>query len=138
MRFQALLQYLHNYFHNKFDFDTIERITDDPYVHIQIIKNLDKPSTQGYSFYLTRPLHTSIFPASSRLKNVAVMALTSKYLLQNHHRFEFLDQCGCSYGFEKQNSTYLCTVIANPDDAKFICKSVITQMKIFVNSDSLL
>lgn len=136
MNFTNLKLYLDHYFIDRFDHETILDSKNNPFVQVSYVKAGERASIESYSFYVTPPKRPAIHDSKTNHNATAAFFLSSQYLLQNPqttHRLE--EPWGVCDGFvTDKGDIILCTVTTNPEDAKWVCKSVLTQLQIWIKN----
>ena len=138
MNFSNLILYIDRYLAEIFDHKTIGDFQNNPFVQICYIKSKGRFLSQSYSFYVIPPgsIATHILPSVHNL--LASSLLVSKYLLQdtpNVKPFSDKELGFCSGFVDKNGDIILCSVTTNPEDAKWVACTLISQLKIFLDSE---
>ena len=139
MDLSNLIKYLENFFDNRFDFDTISNDNNCPFIQISLLQTNKKFISQTHGFYLAAPNKKAVHKNRSIDDLSGVNILVDTYLVQDSKKLGLCEMpWGCINGIATTDlDIILCSVITNIDDAKFLCKTILSQTEIFVGNNML-
>jgi hypothetical protein len=139
MNFTSLKLHLDQYLSNDFDLETLSEPTVSPFVFLIHLKTNGKFASQTYGQYITKPGQRILHDNTTIHNLSATCIMMCTFLLQDPDNVEPLEEeYGYCDGFTtNEGEVILCAVISNFDDAKWVCQTVLSQLRIFVENSQV-
>lgn len=135
MELQVFKDRLLDYFANDFDHDLVSDSSNNPFVRISLISiSPINPHCDSFGFYATKRGVPAVHSDFTTGVMAASLALEAKYIMLKPSKAKPIeDILGYVRGITvHKNQILVVTVITNPEDAGFVCQSVIKELQIII------
>lgn len=137
MDLQIIKDHVLDYFAFDFDHSLINDPLNNPFVEVSLINvSLINPHRDSFGLYAVKPGSSAVHTEFTTAIMATALALEAKYLILKPSRGKPIeDIAGCARGITAgKNEVILITVITNPEDARFVCQSIINELQILIDS----
>lgn len=136
MDIQIVKDRILEYFIHDFDHDLLSDRSNNPFIFVSLLNASNyNPHGDSFRFYLTEPGKPAVHIELTTSIMATALALEAKYLLIKPSIGQpIIDIAGYTRGIPAgKNEVILITVITNPDDAQFVCQSIIHELQIIID-----
>jgi len=136
MDFQDLSVHINTYLNSQFDHATIIDQQNNPFIQVTLIDIKEiNPQVYNFSQYVHKPNELAIHKDYTTLNLAVANEVTAEYITQDPDEMNPVDvpYAYCDGIVIRDSDALIVTVVTNQDDAKWVCKSILSQLKIFLN-----